>query len=417
MTTQTAEVKIHRFEKPDVPPFPVASFGMLFGNDTECPPSVLDAGHHIPVTTGRMGLSLAMEHMGIKPGEKVLIPAYHCNSMVEPVVNAGAKPVFFKIDEEAKVDLEDVARRLDEGTRVLLVTHYFGFPQNLSEIRAFCDRHGLVLIEDCAHVFFGVHGGKPIGSWGDYAFASPMKFFSMYDGGFFISSRYDIESVPLTSAGLVFDVKAFFTIVERALAAKRFGAARPLIQLPILLKDGALGLVRALRGGSGAASPGSDEGGGPALAPSYDFSGYFSGLEGEFDADWIHMRMSRASRFILKIASKSRVVERRRDNYRRLNAELSTLPRCRPLYPDLPETIVPYVYPLIVENPEENFEALKRRGLPISRFGEYLWRGFDRSISRTAVDFSRKVFQFPCYQELRPGELDWIIATIKEVLG
>jgi hypothetical protein len=289
-----------------------------------------------------------------------------------------------------------------------MVTHYFGFPQKLTEIRAFCDANDLVLIEDCAHVFFGEYAGKPIGSYGDYTFSSPMKFFPTYDGGYLISSRHRVDRIPTQSAGWKFSLKGMSTIVGRAIQYRRFGPLRPVLALPFQLKD----LVRASVPDSAPLSVPPSE----STRVAYGFDGYFSGLPGEFDPDWIHTRMSAVSRATIALSSKSRVYHGRRSNYARLLDEFSGLPGCRPLYPQLPPSVAPYVFPLLVDEPQRVFPSLKRQGVPISRFGEYLWQGFDRSICPMAVEFSRRVMQFPCHQELTRKEIAWMIDTVRSVL-
>lgn len=396
------------FPRPRFPLFPVVSAGTFFGSRGRRPLSVLEAGSILRVTTGRMGLSLALEHMHIKAGEKVLIPAYHCNSMVEPVVNAGAIPVFYMIGEGASVDLDDVRKRMDNTTRVLMVTHYFGFPQNLVEIRKFCNENALVLIEDCAHVFYGEVAGKPLGSYGDYAFVSPMKFFPSYDGGFLVSSKHAVNRIPLKSAGWMFSVKGAYTILDRSITHKRFRLLAPVLALLAFLRRSVHSIVRA----ESPVAP-ADE---AEYVPRYDFAGYFSGLPGEFDPAWIHTRMSLTSQVLIRLASQSRIVRKRRENYLALQDALSDLPGCNPFYPILPEKVVPYVFPLLVDEPRRVFPALKRLGVPISRFGEYLWRDFSPSQCPTAIRFSRGVLQFPCHQEMTRNELTWMIQTIRNVM-
>ena len=308
-------------------------------------------------------------------------------------------------------DLEDIESRLDDRVRALLVTHYFGFPQDISEIRSFCDRHDLILIEDCAHVFFGEYANRLLGSYGDYAFASPMKFFALYDGGLLISSKRDIGRIKLISRGLSFGMKGLATIVWRSVRFKRFGPVRPLLELPFRLRN----IVNSL-GADRAANHDQNRETGIDSKATYGFSGYFSGKPGEFDPAWIHVGMSWISRLLIMTSSRSRITAGRRKNYITLHNGLSRLPGCRPLFSDLPDSVVPYVYPLVVENPEGIFSRLKRMGVPILRFGEYLWRDFDPSAFPEAVDLSRKVFQFPCHQELKEKELDWMLSQIREIV-
>ena len=96
--------------------------------------------------------------------------------------------------------------------------------------------------------------------------------------------------------------------------------------------------------------------------------------------------------------------------------ELSGISGGTPLFPRLPEGVVPYVFPFHVDEPERVFSLLKQQGVPILRFGEYLWPGVDSSTCPVSIDFSRRIFQFPCHQELRHEEIAWMIARIRDAL-
>src|SRR5262249_11225064 len=147
---------------PRVPAYPVLSFETFAPGGSVGLASVLDARWVLHLTYGRMAIGLALKHMGIKRGDSVLLPAYHCLSMVDPVLWAGAQARYYRVREDTSVDLDDIQARIDGTTRALLVPHFFGFPQDMAAIRAFCDAKGLVLIEDCAHVIFGDYRGMPL---------------------------------------------------------------------------------------------------------------------------------------------------------------------------------------------------------------------------------------------------------------
>lgn len=117
--------------------------------------------------------------------------------MVEPVIWTEAVPVFYRIHPDTSVDLDNIRQLLNEGARALMVTHYFGFPQDMAAIRQLCNEKGVILIEDCAHAFFGETNEQPIGTIGDYAIASASKFFPVYDGGLLASSDSSINDIKL----------------------------------------------------------------------------------------------------------------------------------------------------------------------------------------------------------------------------
>lgn len=381
---------------PSTPVVSRASFRRSRGQHT---PSILDTAEARFTTSGRVAIALALRQMGVGPGDCVLVPSYHCASMIEPVIWSGATPLFYRIGEDTAVDLDDVASKLDGTTKVLMATNYFGFPQNLSRIRAFCDEHGLLLLEDCAHSFLGQHQGRPVGSYGDYAIASSMKFFPIYEGGCLVSARHSLAPVQLKSAGLSFEAKMALNALEDSLEYKRLGHWRHVLALPLVLKNFLWSKIKTRRGADApSVAPGSSEGG-------------FS-----FDPNWLDKRSSLFSRLMLKLISRSRMGALRRQNYQKLYQALNGLPGCRPLFAALPDGAYPWVFPLLVEQPEALFQRLKRDSVPIIRFGEFLWPGVDAATCPVSVDLSRRVLQFPCHQELRESELDWMIAHIKEAL-
>jgi dTDP-4-amino-4,6-dideoxygalactose transaminase len=106
----------------------------------------------------------------------------------------------------------------------------------------------------------------------------------------------------------------------------------------------------------------------------------------------------------------------RRSNYEKLFNALSKIPTARPLYEHLPEGIYPQVFPMVMDAPEAVFDALKRKGVPIIRFGEYRWSGVDESTCPISADLSRRVFQFSCHQSLTAKEVDGLIDTIRSVI-
>lgn len=384
-----------------IPVVPVLSLASINHEGSGAPiRSVLDAPEQRFVTSGRVAIALALRQMGIGPGDKVLVPSYHCASMIEPVIWSGATPVFYRIHLDTSVDLDDIQGKLDGAVKLLMVTNYFGFHQPLAQIRAFCDARAIQLLEDCAHSFLGEHQGRSIGSWGDYAIASSMKFFPIYEGGCLVSARHSLKDVALHSAGLAFEAKVAINTLEAGFEYKRLAGVRALMRLPIALKNFLWGQIKSRKGGVAA----------PSLSPGSSDGGF------GFDPAWMDKRSSVFSRLLLKLVSRRRMGEARRRNYRKLEQALSGLPGCRPLFPSLPDGVYPWVFPLLTEQPEPVFSVLKHACVPVVRFGEFLWPGVDASVCAASVALSRRVLQFPVHQELREQELEWMIEQIRATL-
>ena len=385
--------------KPRAPLAPVLSRGTFGAPHRPPAASVLGAGDVRMVTSGRIAIALALREMHVGAGDTVLVPAYHSMSMIPPVLACGARVVFYKVGPDAQVDLADIAARLDATVKVLMVTHYFGIAQNMAALRALCDKNALFLLEDCAHCFFGEHEGKPAGSWGDYAIASSMKFFPIYEGGCLVSARHVLRTPPTVSAGKGFEVKACLNALENSFAYGRLPLVHALLWLPLKLKAALWGRLKqraapALTG---------------TLTPSSSDSSY------EFDARWLDKRASWFSRTVIAHASHARIVARRRANYLQLQQALVGLPGCRPLFAALPDGACPWLFPLLVDAPQPLFERLLAARVPMTRFAETLWPGAEMCANSAAL--SRQVIAFPVHQELRADEVAWMTVAIRAALA
>jgi dTDP-4-amino-4,6-dideoxygalactose transaminase len=384
--------------RPLVPLAPILSAGS-FARARDNLPTVLDAGACRLVTSGRVAIALALAEMKVGPGQEVLVPAWHSPSMVPPVLWRGARPVFYRLRPDATVDLDDIAARIGPATGALMVTHYFGFHQPIEQVRALCDARGVPLLEDCAHSFIGQYQGRPIGAFGDYAVASSMKFLPVYEGGALVSSRHSLAHIALRSAGAGFEAKAALASLENGFAYGRLAGARAALWLPLRVKD--MLWARAKRRRPAGAGE---------LAPASSDSGF------EFDPRWLDKRSSLFARAMLKLVSPGHIAGRRRANYARLDAALRALPGVRPLFPELPAGVCPWVYPLLADDPEPLFARVRAAGVPVTRFGQPLWPGVDETICGHGPRLARHVLSFPCHQELRADELDWLVAAIERAV-
>ena len=216
---------------PDISIEPVLSLGAFMPTAATRFNSVLDAGPVVKVTAGRYAIAWAIKLLGLQKGDGVLMPAFHCASMIEPLSVVGAEPVFYRINDDLTIDLDDVRSKLTPSVKAILATHYFGFPQPLAALREFCDGAGIALIEDCAHSFFGNFAGRPVGSYGDFAIASPRKFFPVPDGGILVRRSENTSTISLSSADFPSAAKQAFNFLEHSLAYGRLFAIAPIINL------------------------------------------------------------------------------------------------------------------------------------------------------------------------------------------
>jgi perosamine synthetase len=394
-------MSITNFPAPTIPASALLDFVSDESLDNASFPTILGVKNARFTTSGRASIALALEHAHVTTDDEVLIPAYHCEAMVAPARWRGAKAVFYRINPDTSILLDDIAAKITPKTRAIIVTHYFGFEQQLQDIRALCTKQGIVLIEDCAHALFGLSSGQTIGTTGDYAVASCMKFLPIYEGGLICSSTRDISNIRLSSPSMMFQIKSAINCLETAVFYNRLGLSGRLINALFKLKDKLWVFLKNLK----------QERQNAALGPSSSEGGF--GL----DEAWIHKTMSGFSSWIVRNSKLGYVAERRRQNYQTLNAALETLSGCHPLFPTLSEHTVPWVYPLYVDYPEKYFLTLKMQGVPVWRFGEFLDSGVTEEVCPVSVEYSKHIFQFPCHQSLTPSEIDWMLKKIKEIFS
>ncbi|MCI0667216.1 MAG: aminotransferase class I/II-fold pyridoxal phosphate-dependent enzyme [Methylococcaceae bacterium] len=367
------------------------SFNFCRGGKSRTIYSIRDVGNPVLLTSGRDAIAIALKQIGVNQGSRVLLPAYNCRAMVEVVEWSGAEPVLYRINSDLSMDRGDVGSQLKAGAKAIIVVHYFGFPQELAELRSLCDDTGVQLIEDCAHAYYGVFNGAPPGAVGDYAIASLMKFFPIYDGGCLVSNRHASSDRALVSGGLRFEIKAIFNILERSVHYSRLRPLHWLLPPLFRLKDFIWGRVK--QGNEALMSSRA----GPAAAD----------CGCGFDPRWLTVHISWISKYIMRKSSVSRCTEGRRANYRFFAERFENIPGCRPIFRILPDGVVPYVFPLFVEDPDRVFPLIKIRRVPV-----YRWEEVNAGVCENSSLFSRHLFQLPCHEEIRHEELRWISATV-----
>ncbi|MEI7866935.1 MAG: DegT/DnrJ/EryC1/StrS family aminotransferase [Candidatus Methylumidiphilus sp.] len=385
--------------KPKVSARPILSLDVFGKEESKCP-AVLDVGQVKLTHNARTALAHALRHANIGHGASVMLPAYHCPAMVTPIAWVGAEPIFYPIRSDTSVDIDVLPKYIRSDTRAIIAVHYFGFIQDMRSLRKFCDERKLILIEDCAHAFFGSVNGQVIGSSGDYAIASIMKFLPIYEGGCLVSARRSLEDIKISYGGLFLQLKSALNTLEIACEYGRL----PLVNIFLRVKSWIWNRLKSKH----------DEGKSPKQLDLFENT---TGDDYKFDPNLIGLSMSWSSIAVMKSMSFSYACERRRANYKVLLNALSNIKGAQPLFDNLPDNVYPQVFPMLMDFPDKVFKPLKCLGIPIIRFGEYRWKGVDASTCPVSDELSRRVFQIPCHQSLTPEELRWMIDSIISVLN
>lgn len=140
----------------------------------------------ITTNTGTNALHLALDSIGIGPGDEVIMPSFTFVATAQVVEMCGATPVFCEADPVTfLIDIEDCKKRITERTKAIIPVHYAGRPCDMDALLEIKEEYGIRIVEDAAHAFGTYYKGKKIGSFGDitcFSFDS-IKVMTCGEGG------------------------------------------------------------------------------------------------------------------------------------------------------------------------------------------------------------------------------------------
>lgn len=128
-------------------------------------------GHAAALTAGTAALHLAVKLAGVKPGEKVFCSDLTFSATVNPVSYEGGEQVFIDSERESwNMDPRALERAFAKypDCRCVIAANLYGTPAKLDELRAICDAHGAVFIEDAAESLSATYQGRQTGTFGQY---------------------------------------------------------------------------------------------------------------------------------------------------------------------------------------------------------------------------------------------------------
>ena len=142
------------------------------------------------VDNGLDAILLGLIASGIKPGDEIIVQANGYIATMLGIMQCGAVPVFVEPDEYYQLDADNIEAKITDKTKGVLVTHLYGMATRMEKVLNICNKHGLMLFEDCAQSHFAPYKGTYTGLFGTASFFSfyPTKNFGGYgDGGGVVS--------------------------------------------------------------------------------------------------------------------------------------------------------------------------------------------------------------------------------------
>lgn len=342
----------------------------------------------------RNAIYYGLAFLGIPRGCKVLVPAYLCKAAVQPIEAFGAEPVFYAVHRDCAPDLTDLESRIDDRTRLVMGVHYFGFPRAMQELRELCDRRGLLLLEDCAHVLQVDPSKPPLGALGDASVFSWRKFLPLYDGGELFLNRSTAQAdvgVSWQRESVLFTLKAGKNLLEEMLPP-RLSEDRPEKE-----------------------AEWQDTGSEFDRVPEQKSPLHVDRNSSEFLMEHVNFPMSRISRWLVSHFSLAKIAAKRRGNYSYLRSELSRIPGVHLLDPQLPDGIVPWMFPVFIGESPNVHKDLRQLGIPAVSWGGVRHPKFSPQEFPTADFLYENLVFLPIHQDLDESALHLIVEAVKRV--
>ena len=127
--------------------------------------------YSVGLSCGTSALHLAMKLAGIKRGDYVFCSDMTFAATVNPVVYEGGIPIYIDSEYETwNMDPKSLEKafNLYPQVKVVVIAHLYGTPGKIDELKAICDKHGAVIVEDAAESFGATYKGEQTGKFGTY---------------------------------------------------------------------------------------------------------------------------------------------------------------------------------------------------------------------------------------------------------
>jgi dTDP-4-amino-4,6-dideoxygalactose transaminase len=156
----------------------------------------LNSPYAVALTNCTTALHLSMILLGIQKGDEVIVPSLTFSATANCIRYADATPVFcdIKNEEDLNMDAQKIKKLITPRTKAIMVMHFGGFANDMDEIIALAEKHGIEVIEDACHAPLSEYNGRKLGTIGEigcFSFFSN-KNISTGEGGMIVTNNSDL---------------------------------------------------------------------------------------------------------------------------------------------------------------------------------------------------------------------------------
>ena len=331
-------------------------------------------------------------------GRIVLLPAFHCTALVEPVARAGFEAKFYRVRPDFSADLDDVREKMSSDVALLLAIHYFGFPAEMSPFLDLARRNKSYFVEDCAHSFLSRQEGSYVGHVGDFALFSYYKFAPSLTGGGL--------GINCADFGVTFPA-GVLTLRDRVVIAKRLferilenSPCHPLSRTLLAVERKRVARKQSVQ---------------TSETPSQFVDDPYL-----FREDLALAGMPRLCQCVLELCHWEEMILARQRNYRLFGKLVRDTKVLRRVFPDLPDDVCPWAFPVLLEDRPSHEQSLRDLGIPLFTFGEILHPLLQSSQDDARKDaeyLSRRLMLLPVHSQLQEEDVRMFADALNRFTG
>ncbi len=335
----------------------------------------------------RVALYHGLRAMDLPDKPVVLVPNYHEGVEIDTLLAFGARLIYYRVNHDLDIDLEDVKSRLTDDASILYVIHYFGRPQPMKDISAFCREQNLRLVEDCALSLFSRTESDWLGSFGDLAIFSVHKTCPAPGLGL-LRASYTVQLPEMEP------VPSRTTVVHTADLFRRHVRGGPFAFIEAWLTA-----LRRL----------------VTRTTTLDIQEDINPEEGQWDDRLIRLAPSTFSFRLMNYVDPERIIAARRRNYEILADRLSGRPEV-PL-PDLTEGQCPLFFPILVDQREKMQKRLHHYGVESIKFWSTIHPTCPDDFGRDVAAWRDGCLVLGVHQGLSKNQMHAMAGIVERVLS
>lgn len=170
----------------------ISSLGKYIPKFEEAFAGYVGVKHGVACSNGTTGLHMALEVLGIGPGDEVIVPNFTIIVSANVTIMTGARPVLVDVDPETWcIEPSLIEAAITPRTKAIMVVHMYGHPCDMDPINVIARKHGLFVVEDCCQSHGATYKGKMTGALSDISVFSfyGNKIITSGEGGMLLTDN------------------------------------------------------------------------------------------------------------------------------------------------------------------------------------------------------------------------------------